>query len=216
MQPWQWFWLTLGWKRGSHHWYYRHPNVKPTHNLPFLAIANTVWQHVPRVLSVKFATDGSTQNVSESVTQKMIAWKISSGCTQCAVTGRGDTREVLDAVNNCRPNLQFTLETTDDENSLPSLDMSINVQSEGTIFCTWYQKPTDSGTILNYRISAHLQHKNHLCMADMPTYYHMGCRTYMPSWTYRCKYMQLSAKVIKQLSSGRYYTSVAKSLSLWH
>ena len=70
-------------------------------------------------------------------------------------TVRGDTKELLDAVNNLHPNLQFTLETTD-KNSLPFLDMSINVQQEGNIFCTWYQKPSDTGTILNYRSCAPL------------------------------------------------------------
>ena len=70
-------------------------------------------------------------------------------------TVRGDTKELLDAVNNLHPNL----ETTDDKNSLPFLDMSINVQPEGNIFCTWYQKPSDTGTILNYRSYAPLQHK---------------------------------------------------------
>ena len=74
-------------------------------------------------------------------------------------TVRGDTKELLDAVNNLHPKLQFTLETTDDKNSLPFLDLSINVQPEGNIFCTWYQKQSDTGTILNYRICAPLQHK---------------------------------------------------------
>ena len=49
-------------------------------------------------------------------------------------TVRGDTKELLDTVNNLRPTLQFTLESTDDKNSLSLLDMSINVQPEGTIF----------------------------------------------------------------------------------
>ena len=47
---------------------------------------------------------------------------------------RGDTKELLDAVNNLHPNLHFTLETTDDKNSLPFLDMSINVQQGGGHF----------------------------------------------------------------------------------
>ena len=74
-------------------------------------------------------------------------------------TVRGDTKGLLDAVNNLHPNLQFTLETTDDKNSLPFLDMSINVHTEGNIFCTWYQKSSDNGTILNYRSCAPLQHR---------------------------------------------------------
>ena len=74
-------------------------------------------------------------------------------------TVRADTKVLLDAVNNLRPNLQFTIETTDDKNSLPFLEMSINVQPEGNIFCTWNQKPSDTGTILNYRSCATLEHK---------------------------------------------------------
>ena len=74
-------------------------------------------------------------------------------------TVRGDTKEVLDAVNNLHPNLQFTLETTDDKNSLSFLDISLNVQQEGTIFCTWYQNPSDTETILNNRGCAPLLHK---------------------------------------------------------
>ena len=74
-------------------------------------------------------------------------------------TVRGDTKKLLDAVNNLHPYPQFTLETTDDKNSLPFLDMSNNVQPEETIFCTWYQKPSDTGTILNYRSCASIQHK---------------------------------------------------------
>ena len=50
-------------------------------------------------------------------------------------------------------------DTTDDKNSLPFLDMSINVQPEGNIFCTWYQKPSDTGTILNCCSCAPQQHK---------------------------------------------------------
>ena len=37
--------------------------------------------------------------------------------------------------------------------------MSINVQPEGNIFCTWYQKPSDTETIMNNRSCAPLQHK---------------------------------------------------------
>ena len=49
-------------------------------------------------------------------------------------TVRGDKNELLDAVNNLHPNLQFLLETTDNKNSLPFMDISFNVQPEGTFF----------------------------------------------------------------------------------
>ena len=51
-------------------------------------------------------------------------------------TVRDDTKWLLDAVNKLHPILQFILGTTDQKNSLPFLDMLINVQPEGTIFCT--------------------------------------------------------------------------------
>ena len=38
--------------------------------------------------------------------------------------------------------------------------MSINVQPEGNIFRTWYQKRSYTGTILNYRSCAPLHHKS--------------------------------------------------------
>ena len=63
-------------------------------------------------------------------------------------TVSGDINELSDEVNNVHPNLQFTLETTDEKNSLSFLDMSINVKPNGTIFCTWHQKSSGNGTIL--------------------------------------------------------------------
>ena len=60
-------------------------------------------------------------------------------------TVRGDTTELLEAVKNLHPNLQYTLETLDDKT--------------GCRFLTWYQKPSDTGIILNYRSCAPLQHK---------------------------------------------------------
>ena len=86
-------------------------------------------------------------------------------------TVKDDTKELLDAVNNLHPNLQFTLETTDDKNSLPFLDMSINVQQEGKFFCTWYQKPSDTGTILNYPSCAPIQHKNNIIQGTIHRFF---------------------------------------------
>ena len=101
---------------------------------------------------MKFAKHGSTQNVSKSVTQNMISWKTNFECAHSAVkmikltltirpkkkvflryvdnivrTVIGNTNELLNEVNNIHPNLQITLEATDDKNTLPFLDMSINV-----------------------------------------------------------------------------------------
>ena len=45
--------------------------------------------------------------------------------------------------------------------------MSINVQPEGNIFCTWYHKPSDTATILNYRSCAPLQHKKSITQGTL-------------------------------------------------
>ena len=39
------------------------------------------------------------------------------------------------------------------------LDLNIIVSQGRRVICSWYQKPTDTGTILNYRICAPTQYK---------------------------------------------------------
>ena len=43
------------------------------------------------------------------------------------------------------------------KNSLPFLDISFNVQPERTVFCSWYRKSSDTGS-LNYCSCAPLQY----------------------------------------------------------
>ena len=40
--------------------------------------------------------------------------------------------------------------------------MSINIKPDGKIFCAWYQEPSDTETILNYRSCAPLQNKKRI------------------------------------------------------
>ena len=74
-------------------------------------------------------------------------------------TVRGEPSCLLDAANSVHPNLQFTLEETNSEGSLPFLDLNINVSQGRRVTCSWYQKPTDTGTILNYRSCSPTQSK---------------------------------------------------------
>ena len=39
------------------------------------------------------------------------------------------------------------------------LDLNINVLEDRDVTCTWYQKPTDAGLVLNYRTYAPTQYK---------------------------------------------------------
>ena len=57
------------------------------------------------------------------------------------------------------PNLQLTIEELGRNGNLAFLDLIVNVDSRKNITCRCYQKPTDTGTILNFRGCAFLQYK---------------------------------------------------------
>ena len=62
---------------------------------------------------------------------------------------------VLEAARKLHPNLQFTIEELDSNGNLAFLDLNVNVDSGKKVTCGWYQKPTDTGTILNFRYRHH-------------------------------------------------------------
>ena len=77
-------------------------------------------------------------------------------------TVRVDPDEHLKFANSLHKNLQFTLEKVDMEGNLAFLDINVIVSSKSIINCHWYQKPTDTGIILNLRSCAPLQHKKNV------------------------------------------------------
>ena len=74
-------------------------------------------------------------------------------------TVKGEPSCLVDAANYLHPNLQFTLEETNSEENMSFLDLNINVSQGRGVTCNWYQKPTETGTILNYRSCAPTQYK---------------------------------------------------------
>ena len=74
-------------------------------------------------------------------------------------TFKGDPGVVLEATNKLHPYLQFSIEELDSNGNLAFLDLNVNVDSGKKITCGWYQKPTDTGTILNFRGCAPLLNK---------------------------------------------------------
>ena len=66
---------------------------------------------------------------------------------------------LIDAANSLHPNLQFSLEKTNSEGNLSFLDLNINVSQGRRVTCSCYQKPTNEGTLLNYRSCASTQYK---------------------------------------------------------
>ena len=75
---------------------------------------------------------------------------------------KGDPGVVLEAANKLHPNLQFTIEELDSNGYLAFLDLNINVDSAEKVKCVWYQKPTDTGIILNFRGCAPLHYKRNV------------------------------------------------------
>ena len=69
-------------------------------------------------------------------------------------TVKGDPEKVLRAANLLHPNLQFRIETPNTNRTLAFLDLQISIDKSKKISCGWYQKPTDTGTILNFRSCA--------------------------------------------------------------
>ena len=77
-------------------------------------------------------------------------------------TVEGDPEKVLRAANLLHPNLQVTIETPNTNGNLAFLNLQISIDKSRKISSGWYQKPTDTGTILNFRSCALLQYKRSL------------------------------------------------------
>ena len=66
----------------------------------------------------------------------------------------------LNNINALHPNLKFTEERENEHQDLPVLDMKIHHDHEkGTLSSTWYNKPTDTGLIMNYHALAPKRYK---------------------------------------------------------
>ena len=74
-------------------------------------------------------------------------------------TVKADPGVVLEAANKLHPNFQFTIKEFDSNRNLAFLDLNVNVDSGKKFTCGCYQKPTETGTILNFRGCAPLQYK---------------------------------------------------------
>lgn len=63
---------------------------------------------------------------------------------------RGSVADLLQVFNSYNPNLQFTIEHEDNNNSVPFLDTRVIRTHENRIILDWYQKPTSSGRYMNF------------------------------------------------------------------
>ena len=77
-------------------------------------------------------------------------------------TVEGDPGVVHEAASELHTNLQFTKEELDSNGNLAFLDLNFNVDSRKKVTCGWYQRPTDTGTILIFRGCTPLQYKRNV------------------------------------------------------
>ena len=73
-------------------------------------------------------------------------------------TVKGNHGVVHEAATKLHPNLQFTIEL-DSNGNLAFLDLNVNADSAKKVTSGWYQKHTDTGTILIFRGCAPSQYK---------------------------------------------------------
>ena len=64
-------------------------------------------------------------------------------------TKRDRKQTKLAELNNLHPSLKFTMEEEDDSGELAMLDVKV-INDHGQLHSTWYNKPTDTGLIMNY------------------------------------------------------------------
>ena len=87
-----------------------------------------------------------------------------------------EINQKLDDINNLHPSLKFTIERESD-GQLPFLDMKIlNVQ--GKLSSTWYNKPTDTGLIMNFHATAPKRYKRSV-VSGFVHRIHRACSNWM-------------------------------------
>ena len=77
-------------------------------------------------------------------------------------TVKADPEEMLNVANQLRSNLKFSLESANEKGNLAFFDINVNVNKRRNVICGLYQKPTDTGTILNFRSYAPLIYERNI------------------------------------------------------
>ena len=93
-------------------------------------------------------------------------------------------------INNLHPSLKFTIER-EENGSIPFLDMRI-IHSNGQLSSTWYNKPTDTGLIMNYHALAPKKYKRSVVSGFVYRIYR-ACS----SWQYFHDSMERAKRVLE-------------------
>ena len=97
----------------------------------------------------------------------------------------------LAELNSLHPSLKFTMEEEDDSGELAMLDMKV-INDHGQLHSTWYNKPTDTGLIMNYHCMAPKRYKRSVVSGFVYRIYR-ACS----DWTRFHKSLQCVKKVLE-------------------
>ena len=98
----------------------------------------------------------------------------------------------LQELNSLHPNLKFTIEREVD-GALPFLDMKIMRSEQGTLSSTWYNKPTDTGLIMNFHALAPKRYKRSV-VSGFVYRIHRACS----SWTLFHESLEKAKQVLER------------------
>ena len=113
--------------------------------------------------------------------------------------------EKLGEINNLHPSLKFTIER-EVNGSIPFLDMKI-INESGRLSSTWYNKPTDTGLIMNFHALAPKRYKRSVVSGFIHRI-HRACST----WNHFNKSLQHAKLILeKNQYPPAFYEAIIKS-----
>ena len=99
--------------------------------------------------------------------------------------------EKLSEINNLHPSLKFTIER-EVNGSIPFLDMKI-INESGRLSSTWYNKPTDTGLIMNFHALAPKRYKRSVVSGFIHRIHRAGS-----TWNHFNKSLQHAKLILKK------------------
>ena len=108
---------------------------------------------------------------------------------------RAEVQQKLAEINSYHPSLKFTIEEENEDHSLPFLDMLL-IRLGTLLASTWYNKPTDTGLIMNYHSLAPRKYKRSVVAGFVHRIFR-ACS----SW----EYFHTSLEKAKQVLEGNQY-----------
>lgn len=105
---------------------------------------------------------------------------------------RDKVQQKLAEINSYHPSLKFTIEEENEQSALPFLDMLI-YRTGTSLHSTWYNKPTDTGLVMNYHALAPTKYKRSV-VAGFVYRIHRACS----SWKNFHSSLSKAKKVLEQ------------------